>query len=69
MARRHKETTVTETVKQAILDSGATFYRVAIDADVPYATLFRFMRGTRDMNSSTLDKLCKYLGLKLTKQP
>jgi hypothetical protein len=58
---------MTEAVKQAVRDTGASLYRVAKDSGVPYAVLHRFMAGVRDIKGGSLNKLYSYLGLKLTK--
>jgi predicted transcriptional regulator len=60
--------TVTEVLRRAIEECGETLYRVAKDAGVPYATLYRFMKSKRSLSGPGLDKLCAYLGLTLTKK-
>jgi hypothetical protein len=65
VARGKKEPTVSETLREEIRKCGETLYRVAKDSGVTYATLHRFMAGKRSIGSSSLDKLCAYLGLKL----
>ena len=65
MARGKKERTVSETLREEVRSCGQTLYRVAKDSGVTYATLHRFMAGRRTVGSSTIDKLCAYLGLKL----
>jgi hypothetical protein len=68
MTSRKKEPTVTETLRRIIRDSGLSLYRVAKDARVSYATLFRFMAEERSITATSLDKLCASLGLTLTRQ-
>jgi hypothetical protein len=58
---------VSETLRQAVRESGLTLYRVAKDSGVSYATLHRFMARGRALSLDGVDKLCKYLGLKLTR--
>ena len=64
---RRRELTMGETLRQAVRDSGQTLYRVAKDSGVPYATLYRFMSGERDIYLETADKLRAYLGLQLAR--
>jgi hypothetical protein len=65
--KRKGAATVSAALRKAIHDTGETLYRVAKDSGVPYATLHRFMRGERTVNLPTIEKLCVYLGLKLTR--
>ena len=62
-----KGVAVSKALKQAVRGSGKTLYRVAKDSGVSYPTLHRFMAGKRSISVEALDKLCLYLGLKLTK--
>lgn len=62
------KTTMSETIRTTIHDSGLTLYRVAKDAGVAYAPLHRFMNGERGLSVESLDKLCGFLGLELTKR-
>jgi transcriptional regulator with XRE-family HTH domain len=55
-----------EMVRKTIKDRGETWYRVAKDSGVPYATLYRFVTGQRSIALESLEKLCAYLGLELT---
>jgi len=57
--------TVSEQLRQAILDSGLTLYRVAKDASVGYASLHRFVSGERTISQDVLDRLCASLDLVL----
>jgi hypothetical protein len=59
--------TMSETVRRAVLESNQTWYRVAKDSGVPYATLHRFVTSQRAVSMETLDKLCAYLGLRLVR--
>jgi plasmid maintenance system antidote protein VapI len=67
LGKQKEKLTMSETVRQAILESGQTLYRVAKDSGVPYATLHRFVTGERSVSAETLDKLCAYLGLRLVR--
>ena len=59
---------MSETVRQAVLDSGETLYRVSKDSGVPYAPVYRFMHGERGLSMENLDLLCRYLGLVLIRK-
>lgn len=63
---KSKESTVTDQLKRAIERSGLTLYRIAKDSDIAYPILHRFMAGERDLKLATVDKLAKYLKLRLT---
>jgi hypothetical protein len=67
MARMRERPTVTESLRQAIRDTGETLYRVAKDSGVAYASLYRFMASQRDISCPNIDKLCRYLGMRLMK--
>ncbi len=60
------EPTLAETIRQAILDSEITRYRIAKDSGVGAGVLSRFVHGG-SISIDTADKLCKVLGLSLTK--
>lgn len=57
--------TVSETLRDAIEASGLTPYRIATDAGVDAAGLYRFLSGGGLKNES-VDRLCESLGLVLT---
>ena len=63
--KRRKPRTMSETIRQVILDSGETLYRVSKDSGVTYAPLHRFVQGARGLSMENLDALCEYLGLSL----
>ena len=65
MSKSKGKPTMSETLRQAVLDSGLSLYRVAKDSGVPYAVLHRFTSGKRAMGMDNLDKLCRYLQLEL----
>jgi len=52
-------------LRDAILNSGQTEYRVAKDSGTPQPVLNRFVRGERGISLETAAKLCKYLDLHL----
>jgi DNA-binding Xre family transcriptional regulator len=60
---------VSVTLRQAVLDSGRSLYRVAKDAGIDYAVMWRLARGrSRSIDLTTLDRLCAYLGLRLVRE-
>ena len=69
MSKKKATTTVSEALKQAIVDSGMSLYRIAKDAEVGYASLHRFMNSERAVSLEVFDKLCKLLQLELTSRP
>ena len=64
MARKRR-VPVSEQLRQAILDSGESYCRIAHGCGVNDGQLSRFMRGERGLTTATLDRLCAYLGLEL----
>lgn len=44
---------------------GTTLYRIAVDAQVDFSTVYRFMARERGISVETLDSLSVYLGLVL----
>lgn len=55
-------------LKEAIVDTGQTVTAVARRAGIPQQVLQRFMSGERDnLRLDTLEKLCWYLKIQLTK--
>jgi ribosome-binding protein aMBF1 (putative translation factor) len=57
-----------EIIREAMRRDGRTRYRLAKDSGVDQAVLGRFIKGERDLNLRTADKVCKALGLKLVKE-
>jgi hypothetical protein len=57
--------TVSGALRTAIEESGRSLYRVAKDARLGYATVYRFMHGQRSLSMEALDKLCASLELDL----
>jgi len=52
-------------LRQAILNSGQTEYRIAKESGVPQPVLNRFLRDIRGVSLETAAKICAYLGLHL----
>jgi DNA-binding Xre family transcriptional regulator len=60
---------VSATLRQAVLDGGRSLYAVAKDTGIDYAVLWRFANGrSRSLDLATLDRLCRYLDLELTRR-
>lgn len=58
---------LTEGLRDAIASSGQTYYHIAERTAVSLSVISRFMRGKRDINMATADRLARYFGLKLVK--
>ena len=56
-----------EELRQAILNSGETEYRVSKESGVAQPVVNRFLRGERGISLETASKLCQYLGLHLAR--
>ncbi len=59
---------ITEQLRQAIEESGLSAYRLAADSGVNVATVLRFKNGERSLSLSSVDGLCRVLGLELVKR-
>jgi hypothetical protein len=59
---------VSEQLRQAIVESGETHYRIWKDSGVSSRIIDRFVDGTADIRVSTIDRLAEYFGLELTKK-
>ncbi|MBY0458908.1 MAG: helix-turn-helix domain-containing protein [Gemmataceae bacterium] len=59
--------TMTDVLRQAILDSGIPLLRIANETGVQRASLSRFARGGSSLRLDLADKLAAYFGLELTK--
>jgi len=57
--------TLTTVLQKAIRDSGLSMYAICKRTGIDKGQLSRFMAGTRDLQLTTADNLCKMLGLKL----
>ena len=52
-------------IRDAIQRDGRSLYQLMKDSGVSSAILLRFVKGERDMNLRTADRVCKALGLEL----
>ncbi len=59
--------TVTATLRTALERCGQTRYAVSKATGIPESTLSRFVAGGKPLRGENIDRLCAYLGLKLTK--
>ena len=60
-----KRKTLAEQIRQAMIDSEKTQYRIAKDTGISQPLITRFVNGDRGISLETADKLIKYLGLEL----
>jgi transcriptional regulator with XRE-family HTH domain len=58
---------VSDELRKAVETCGMSRYRIARELGVSESTLSRFMSGERGLTLKTLDKLCEFLGLQLSK--
>lgn len=66
MAKKPKRpATVSDQLKDAILNCGQTRYRIAQETGVTEATLSKFIHGHHGLSLETVDILGAYLGLQL----
>ena len=52
-------------IRETFRKSGLSVNQLALQSKVPYATVHGVVAGTRDPALSTVDKLCRVLGLEL----
>lgn len=57
--------TITKKLRNKILKSKQTRYRIAVDSGVDHAVLRRFAKGERDIKLDTADRLARYFKLKV----
>jgi len=65
MPKRHAHR-LTDQLRQAIVDSGLTRYRIAKETGVSEATLSKFHLGQRGLSMAAMDRLGEYLQLTIT---
>ena len=54
-------------LREAMINSGETQYRIAKDSGVPQPVVNRFLNGERGISFETAGKLCAYLRLRLAR--
>jgi hypothetical protein len=57
---------ISEQLRAAIRNHGSQ-YRVAKDSGVPQPMLQRFLSGERSLHLTTVDRLCEFFGMKLSR--
>jgi transcriptional regulator with XRE-family HTH domain len=57
--------TMTETLRQAIAESGLPMLRLANETGIERTSLLRFARGDHSLRLAAADKLAAYFGLEL----
>jgi len=65
MSKNKRKPTMTDVLKQAIRESGLTYYRIAKDTGMVGTSLLRFMAGQTSLRLDKADVLAEYLGLQL----
>ena len=58
---------LSEQLKRAVAASGKSRYEIAKEAEIDYYALARFLDEDRDIRLSTVQKLAKLFGMRLTK--
>jgi DNA-binding phage protein len=64
--REQNEMTVSEQLREAIRRYGSV-YAVARDSEIVQPVLNRFVSGERDLRLATVDRLCEFFGMHLTR--
>ena len=64
MAKRRSKK-LTDQIRRAIDDSGLTRYRIAQETGIDESTLSKFYNGHQGLSMSAVDRLGKYLGLRI----
>ena len=59
--------TLSEDLREAIVTSGKSHYRLAQEAGITPGVISRFVSGERDLRLETASKLAELLGIRLTK--
>lgn len=62
MANRQK---VSSELRAALKRSGMSAYRISKESGVTISTVTRFLAEERDLSLTSVDKLCRLLGLRL----
>lgn len=63
-----EQETITGTIRQAIQADSRPMSLIAVLAEVNYANLTRFVKGQKNLNGATMDRLASMLGLVLVKR-
>jgi predicted transcriptional regulator len=65
MAMKRKAITFTDQLRQIVDDCGMTRYQLSKESGIDETTLCRFVHGERCLSEKNLDKLGRYLGLRI----
>jgi hypothetical protein len=65
MSKRKKPLTMTEVLRQAIVDSEIPMLRLSNETGIERASLIRFVRGDQSLRLDMADKLAEYFALEL----
>jgi plasmid maintenance system antidote protein VapI len=65
---RKPPTTMTDTLRQTIAESGLPMLTIASEAGIERASLIRFARGDQSLRLDIADRLAAYFGLELTER-
>ena len=67
MRKNPKHVALPDAVRDFMKRDRRSMYALAEDCGIARGTLSRFTRGERDLTLATADRLCRALGLRLTK--
>lgn len=59
---------MSERLKDSIIKSGFTRYRIGIDTGIEASALSRFISGERGLSMKAIDRLLEYLGLEVVEK-
>lgn len=68
MSRKRASTTISDTLREAIEESGLSLYRIAADTGIIRSSLIRFLRGDQSLRLDKADVLAEYLGIEVVKR-
>ncbi len=63
-----KKSRLTDPIRQAMRDSGLSYYRISHDTGIVDTSLIRFANGETSLRLDKADLLAEYFDLKLVKQ-
>jgi hypothetical protein len=69
MGKKKSQSTLTDGLRAAILQSGLTYYRIGKATGIDETNLGRFVRGELSIRLDKADRLAAYLGLRLVQNP
>lgn len=67
MPQKRKNASVTESLRQAVVNSGQPLVQISKSTGIDLGNLSRFARGQRFLSAENLDRLCEHLGLVLVR--